>query len=362
MKSLFLPLFLCYNSFMAFRIERNDITKVRADAIVNTANPRPVVGAGTDTAVYEAAGMKDLLVARLDIGEIPRGQARETDSFALKEHGVKYIIHTVGVWYEGGKSGEEEILRNCYRNSLALAAKLGCKSLAIPLLSSGTYSFPKELALRVALDEINAFLLEHEMDVILVVYDDESNIVSKKLFDDIEDFLHENLEGEGENKQDERGASSDDKGLSDRKAEAGKLTGRMPGSVDAFLAETKPQKNFSDTLLQMIADRGLGNADVYKKAFMDNKSFSKLINRKDQLHISPKEAVLALGLALRLPIDEYKNFLALAGHVLVPSSRRELIIEYCVTKGYDIDKTNALLFDCGEKCFWEDRDEKNPES
>ena len=136
----------------------------------------------------------------------------------------------------------------------------------------------------------------------------------------------------------------------------------MPGSVDAFLAETKPQKNFSDTLLQMIADRGLGNADVYKKAFMDNKSFSKLINRKDQLHTSPKEAVLALGLALRLPIDEYKNFLALAGHVLVPSSRRERIIEYCVTKGYDIDKTNALLFDCGEKCFWEDRDEKNPES
>ncbi len=362
MKSLFLPLFLCYNSFMAFRIERNDITKVRADAIVNTANPRPVVGAGTDTAVYEAAGKEELLAARKAIGNIARGQALATDSFALKEHGVKYIIHTVGVWYEGGKYGEEEILRNCYRNSLVLAAKLGCKSLAIPLLSSGTYSFPKELALRVALDEINAFLLEHEMDVILVVYDDESNLVSKKLFDDIEDFLHENLEGEGENKQDERGASSDDKGLADRKTEAGKLTGRIPDSVDAFLAETKSQKNFSDALLQMIADRGLGNADVYKKAFMDNKSFSKLINRKDQLHISPKEAVLALGLALGLPIDEYKNFLALAGHVLVPSSRRERIIEYCVTKGYDIDKTNALLFDCGEKCFWEDRDEKNPES
>lgn len=345
---------------MSFRIERNDITKVRADAIVNTANPRPVVGAGTDTAVYEAAGEEELLAARESIGDIRRGDARETDSFALKEHGVKYIIHTVGTWYEGGNKGEEEILRNCYRNSLTLAAKLGCKSLAIPLLASGTYSFPKELALRVALDEINAFLLEHEMDVILVVYDDESNLVSKKLFDDIEDFLHENLEEEG--KKEKQDVSADDKKLSDRSPELRKALKRIPVNVDAFLAETKSQKNFSDTLLQMIADRGLGNADVYKKAFMDNKSFSKLINRQDQLHISPKEAVLALGLALRLPIDEYKNFLALAGHVLVPSSRRERIIEYCVTKGYDIDKTNTLLFDCGEKCFWEDRDEKNPEA
>lgn len=341
---------------MAFRIERNDITKVRADAIVNTANPRPVVGDGTDTAVYVAAGMKELLVARLGIGEIPRGQARETDAFALKKHGVKYIIHTVGTWYEGGDKGEEEILRNCYRNSLALAVKLGCKSIAIPLLASGTYSFPKELALRVALDEINAFLLEHEMDVILVVYDDESIFVSKKLFDDIEDFLHENLEKEG--KKEEHDVSSDDKNLSDRSPELRKSPKLIPDNVDAFLAETKFQKNFSDTLLQMIADRGLGNADVYRKAFMDNKSFSKLINRKDQLHISPKEAVLALGLALKLPIDDYKKFLALAGHVLVPSSRRERIIEYCVTKGFDIDKTNIVLFEHGEKCFWEDRDEK----
>ena len=188
---------------MAFKILRNDITKVRADAIVNTANPMPVVGRGTDTAVYEAAGREKLLAARKEIGVIERGQSAWTPAFNLKKHDVKYIIHTIGVFYQDGNHGEKEILRRCYQTALKTAAELNCKSVAIPLLSSGFYRFPKELALQIAVEEISRFLLEHEVNVLLVVYDKESYKISEKLFDDVEDFLFDNLDGyEGEDDRD----------------------------------------------------------------------------------------------------------------------------------------------------------------
>ena len=164
---------------MAFKILRNDITKVCADAIVNTANPMPVIGRGTDSTIYEAAGRDKLLAARKEIGVIERGQSAWTPAFNLKKHGVKYIIHTIGVFYQDGNHGEKEILRSCYQTTLKAAAELNCKSVAIPLLSSGFYRFPKELALQIAVEEISRFLLEHEVDVLLVVYDKESYKISE---------------------------------------------------------------------------------------------------------------------------------------------------------------------------------------
>ena len=140
---------------MPFRIIRNDITKVQADAIVNTANPEPVFGAGTDSAVYKAAGAERLLAERRKIGRIPVGEAAVTPAFALP---ARYIIHTVGpVWYDG-RRGEYEALASCYRKSLQAAGKLGCRSIAFPLISAGVYGFPKDKALQTALDEIAAYL------------------------------------------------------------------------------------------------------------------------------------------------------------------------------------------------------------
>ena len=159
---------------MSFKILRNDITKVRADAIVNTANPLPIVGTGTDIAVYEAAGYEELLEERKKIGAIERGQSAWTPSFNLKKHGVKYIVHTVGVLYRDGNQGEKEILRSCYFKALQTAAELECKSVAIPLLASGNYRFPKELSLQIAVEEISRFLLEHEVDVFLDDHGEES--------------------------------------------------------------------------------------------------------------------------------------------------------------------------------------------
>ena len=173
---------------MPFQIIRNDITKVKADAIVNTANPKPRIGRGTDSAIYAAAGEEQLLAERKKIGEIAPGQAVSTDAFNLD---AKYIIHTVGPAWVDGNHGERDILHSCYEKSLASAAELKCKSIAFPLIASGVYGFPKDEALNIALAEIGKFLLTHEMKVILVVFDRKALELSEQLVGDIEQYIDE---------------------------------------------------------------------------------------------------------------------------------------------------------------------------
>ena len=348
---------------MSFKILRNDITKVRADAIVNTANPMPVVGRGTDTAVYEAAGRDKLLAARKEIGVIERGQSAWTPAFNLKKHGVKYIIHTIGVFYQDGNHGEKEILRSCYRTALKAAAELNCKSVAIPLLATGNYRFPKDLALQIAVDEISRFLLEHEVDVLLVVYDKESYKISEKLFDDVEDFLFDNLDGyEGEDGRDLGFLTSTAiKGVPlERLFESTRAVQLEPDfteekkidpiDIDAFIRTTKDKLNFQNTLMQLIADRKLDNVTVYKKACIDKKFFSKIISNKD--YVPKKHTVMALGLALELPLDEYEAFLASAGYAFMPSSKFDMIVKFCVINQiYNLINVDVILDDHGEECF-----------
>ena len=349
---------------MAFKILRNDITKVRADAIVNTANPIPVIGRGTDSSIYEAAGREQLLEARRKIGVIERGQSIWTPSFNLRKHGVKYIIHTSGVIYRDGNHGEKDILRSCYQTALTIAAELNCKSVAIPLLASGNYRFPKDLALQIAVEEISRFLLEHEVDVFLVVYDAESYKISEKLFDDVEDFLSDNLDGyevEEEHIQYKAsyntviGSLSADRIFEPARAvqsepilsEEKKIA---PIDVDAFIRSSKDKLNFQNTLMHLIADRKVDNSVIYKKACIDKKFFSKIISNKD--YVPKKRTVMALGLALELPLEEYERFLASAGYAFMPSSMFDLIIKYCVMNHiYNLINVDVILDDHGEECF-----------
>ena len=143
---------------MPFEIVRNDITRMHADAIVNAANPRPVIGAGTDSRIHQVAG-PGFLEARQVIGDIKPGQAAITPAFALN---ARYVIHTVGpVWLDGSHN-EELLLRSCYENSLRLAVENGCKSIVFPLISTGNYGFPKDKALQIAISVFSAFLPEQE--------------------------------------------------------------------------------------------------------------------------------------------------------------------------------------------------------
>ena len=173
---------------MPFEIVRNNIVNMYVDAIVNTANPYPTIGSGVDTAIHEKAGPK-LLEARKQIGDITLGDARLTPAFDLN---AKYVIHTVGPVWRDGLSGESEHLRACYRNCLALAKEAECESIAFPLISTGNYGFPKDLALQIAIGEISTFLLEYEMQVYLVVFDKKSYALSEKLFKAVESYIDEN--------------------------------------------------------------------------------------------------------------------------------------------------------------------------
>ena len=173
---------------MPFEIVRNDITKMRVDAIVNTANPRPVIGSGVDAGIHRAAG-PELLTAREKIGRIGVGEAAITPGFGMN---AKYVIHTVGPVWRGGLLGEGKLLRSCYESSLALALENGCESIAFPLISSGNYGFPKDEALRIALDAIRGFLNDHEMMVSLVVFDRESFQLSRERYREVASFIDDN--------------------------------------------------------------------------------------------------------------------------------------------------------------------------
>ena len=171
------------------KIIRNDITRMQVDAIVNTANEQPVYSAGTDTAVYLAAGAEELLAERKKIGVMAEGEVAVTPGFGLP---AKYIIHAVSPRYDRDSAVAEEKLRSCYQKSLSSARELGCESIAFPLIATGSYGYPKEEGMRIALDEINAFLLDHEMMIYLVVFDEKATDLGRKLYPDLEAYINKN--------------------------------------------------------------------------------------------------------------------------------------------------------------------------
>lgn len=168
---------------MPFRLVRQDITKMQVDAIVNAANTALQMGGGVCGAIFRAAGSAELQAACDRLAPIRTGEAVITPGFHLP---ARYIIHTAGPVYRDGKHGEEELLRSCYLNSLKMAQAHQCKSIAFPLISSGIYGYPKEEALRVAIRAIQDFLAEHDMEVYLVVFDEETFAISERLRGEIE--------------------------------------------------------------------------------------------------------------------------------------------------------------------------------
>lgn len=351
---------------MALQIIRNNIVNVEADAIVNTANPVVGVGRGVDQAIYEAAGWDRLLEARERIGEIAPGEAAWTPAFGLH---ARYIIHTVGPSWMGGGSGERETVARCYRRSLELAAELGCESAAFPLIATGTYGFPKDEALRIAMAEISGFLLSNEMEVLLVVYDKESFEVSGKLFSDIQSFIDDNEAAyTPDDLQYNRaedismGAESggyDDLLLSESMEQPAFEADAAPSYSRSFSAPSAPSfpsqeasletrlkhldKTFQEYLFMLIDRRGLSDTDVYKKANIDRKHFSKI--RSNAGYKPSKKTALALAIALELNLDETKDLIGRAGLALSPSIMFDRIIEYCIeTCNYNIYEINCILF------------------
>ena len=255
---------------MPFQIIRNDITKLEVDAIVNTANPHPTVGPGVDSAIHEKAGPQ-LLKARQKIGSIARGQAAITKGYDLP---AKYVIHTVGPVWVDGTQNEEELLLNCYENSLQLARKHRCRSIAFPLISTGNYGFPKDKALQIAISAFSTFLLEHEMQIYLVVFDHASYKLSEKLFQSVASYIDENYVdkycGTADNVPERQMCRSRYLEESIRECEPYPCINAAPKPRSLRDRLKHADAGFSETLLKMIDAAGKKDSEIYKKAHSVN--------------------------------------------------------------------------------------------
>ena len=351
---------------MPFEIVRNDIVNMHVDAIVNTANPKPIIGYGVDAGIHQKAGKK-LLDERQKIGNIGVGEAVITPGFNLD---ASYVIHTVGPIWQGGKNNEETLLKKCYEHSLKLALENKCESIAFPLLSAGNHGFPKPLALQIAITVFSEFLMEHEMQIYLVVFSKDAFSLSEKLFDSVQSYIDEKyivdktLDEYGvRNKRDVREAEVEQicrelkyqRRLSIEQDVIEESVCKMSIAigVDSVSDDLEDLLNdtdagFSETLLKLIDKTGKKDSDIYKKANIDRKLFSKIRNNPD--YKPSKATALAFAIALELNLEETKDFIARAGFALSHSNKFDVIIEYFIKTGnYNIFEINEVLFAFDQK-------------
>lgn len=376
---------------MPLQIIRTDITKWKCDAIVNAANNSLLGGGGVDGAIHRAAGPQLLEECR-GLGGCATGRAKITGGYNLP---CKYVIHTVGPIWRDGLQGEKCLLQSCYRESLLLAKEHGCDSIAFPLISAGAYGYPKSEAFRVAVDEITEFLAENDMMVYLVIFDKAAFQISNKLFADIQSYIddryveaHTDLREENRRYRAEREVWECKSSLPEEELALGetpsshispkdgrdmckapspvmpqrterlivnarknavKLGGTFQShpnlSADASLDELLNQvdESFSQMLLRKIDERGMKDAECYRKANVDRKLFSKI--RKD-IHYKPsKPTAIAFAIALELSLEETRDMLMKAGFALSHSNKFDIIIEYFINKGnYNVMEINEALF------------------
>ena len=320
---------------MPLEIVRNDITKMKVDAIVNAAKESLLGGGGVDGCIHRAAG-PELLQECRTLGGCKTGDAKITKAYRLP---CQYVIHTVGPVWNGGSHGERELLVSCYRTSLALAKEHGCETVAFPLISSGIFGYPKDQALRVAVDTIGEFLLHNDMTVYIVIFSRTAYQISSKLFADIAEYVDDHYVDAHTDSQRERLRR---RGV----VESRMLTAYEDAPVaasglDEALAHL--DAGFSETLLKIIDRSGKKDAEVYKKANVDRKLFSKIRNNPD--YKPSKATAIAFAIALELNLDETRDLVARAGYALSASSKFDVIIEYFIRqKKYDIFEINEALF------------------
>lgn len=330
---------------MPLEIVRNDIIKVDADAIVNPTNRLIDGGGGVDLEIHKAAGPK-LAEESKSLGELPVGQARITKGYNLP---ARYVIHTAGPVWQGGNSGEEGLLKDCYRNSLDLAKEYGLESIAFPLISSGSFGYPKDLALSTAISSIGEFLLSNDMTVFLVVYDKDSFMLSNKLFSSIKQYIDEKyVEEKPPSVRRRRGEILEDSMMSPMESQT--IPRKSKRSLDEVIGQM--DETFSRSLLRLIDEKKLKDTDVYKKANVDRKLFSKI--KSDVFYKPSKPTAIAFAIALELNLDETKDLLMKAGFALSNSSKSDLIIQYFLERGiHNIFEINEALYGFGQAALGE---------
>ncbi len=351
---------------MPLKLVREDITKIKVDAVVNAANKTLLGGGGVDGAIHAAAGPRLLDECRT-LGGCETGEAKITGGYNMP---CKYIIHTVGPIWQGGGNNEEQLLYSCYRNSLELATReeYACESVAFPLISSGIYGYPKAQALRVAERAITDFLENSDITVYLIIFDKRALEISEDIFGKIEQKVNDFYVAEREKADARRSAMHNIASFSlsappqrpkeSRKKEARAQDEEICGSAAAFeeprLSKLESieldkdeefvlDESFSEMLIRKIDELGLTDPQCYKKANVDRRLFSKI--RSNPLYRPSKQTALALGIALELSVDELSELIGKAGYALSPSLLGDVIVLTCLKEGiYNIITINEILF------------------
>lgn len=354
---------------MPLKIIRNDITKVEADAIVNTANPKPRVGSGTDHAIHEAAG-PELFEARKAIGNIAPGKSAATPAFGLP---AKYVLHTVSPVWKDGKHNEEALLRKAYDSALELAVKLNCASVAFPLMASGNYGFPHDLALSIAIGAITDFLMDHDITIYLVLFGSEAFGLASSLFDDLKSYVDDHYVAEKKKKEYGPGPHfrrrfenyirEESFSAAEKEVEPDSLMTGAAASMDLFVScDEAPsaariegdlgeflkqhESTFSEFLLDLLKERDGKDSEVYKRAEISKQLFSKIMSNKD--YKPTKDTAIQLAIGLKLDLNQTQKLLKKAGYALTRSSKADLVVEYCIkNKIYSVTFINEALSDCG---------------
>ena len=329
---------------MPLQIVRNDITKMNVDAIVNAANTSLLGGGGVDGCIHRAAG-PELLAECSTLHGCETGSAKITKGYRLP---CKYVIHAVGPRWRDGRHQEQELLESCYRTSLNLAKENGCQSVAFPLISSGIYGYPKDQALKVAVDTISTFLLENEMMVYIVIFDRKAYQISGKLFADIAAYIDDRYVEEHTDRRAEQRRRLE--ALSEESCLEAALAPMPPETIcESYSGQSLEEalgqmdESFSEMLLRKIDESGMTDAQCYKKANIDRKLFSKI--RSDKFYKPSKPTVLAFAIALELPLAQMQEMLSKAGFTLSHSSKFDIIVEYFVERGnYNVYEINEALF------------------
>ena len=345
---------------MPLQIIRNDLTRVVCDAVVNPTDEILSGSVGTDAALHRAAG-PELEAACAEIGVLSPGEAAVTPGFLLP---AKHVIHTVGPRWAGGDHGERETLARCYRSCLAIAAKEGFSSVAFPIIAAGTFGFPKDEALEIATREIRSFLAEHEMDVILVVYDPECYDIGLRRRWEIRSYLDRHYDAPDlmadmavpasfsmpYREESNAPAGSAPPAASKERRPRPQASKRKKSSFSMQTIRPKTpeferelDESFSEMLLRKIDERGMTDPECYKRANVDRKLFSKI--RSNPAYRPSKTTALAFAVALELDLNETRELLMKAGYALSHSFFLDVIVEYFIeNRIYDVFEINEALF------------------
>lgn len=343
---------------MPLQIIRQDITKMKTDAIVNPSNTFLFPSGGTDLKIHKAAG-EQLSAACKSLGGCAVGEARITSGFNLS---CKHVIHTAGpVW--GKDTNPERLLASCYKSCLELARENLCESIAFPLISSGSHGYPKDQVLKIAIDTISTFLFENEMSVYLVVFDKQAYELSEKLFGGIEAYIDDNYVTDrwGRGCSDEYTSASRpvyEDSYTDRRTDVLLNCLCEPQSYNSnciFRKDRRPEKkksledfikldeSFAVKLLKLIDEKGMSDVECYKKANVSKQTWHKLMTDKE--YRPGKKTAISFSIALGLTLDETQKLLASVGYILSDSCLFDVIIKYCLENGiYDVFEIDAALF------------------